>query len=480
MGWTVSGALPKNETSHLSVSCNLSIASDPLSEQMKKWWDMETYSSVCNVTGKSKEEKRALFILEKTTKHNGERYEVGFLWAEDELRLTNNYFSAYQQFLSMEKRLEKDIELKTAYKATIEKDLEGNFVRRLDDKEALQTENAMQWYLPHHPVKHPHKPGKVRRVCNASSKFRGISLNDKLLSGPDLLWNLVGIVFRFREQGIAMTADIESMFLQVAVPKEEYKCLRFLWRDKPSDAVGIYEYTRHVFGAKNSPTCASYNLQQSGRDNKVEFPEASFTIERNFYMDDLVKSVDTPQQAKECYWQLVETLNRSGFTLKKWASNCPEVTENIPLENRLEANEVMLNAEPISSSVLGLDSKIDQDCLQVCRGPNKECPSEKTQRVVLSFVSSVFDPMCIFAPFTMRMRMLLKSIWIHHGQSWDERLNEEDKHILMDRINDMQMIRETSFPRRYFFCYSTECTVAYTLRCIVGSNVYCCLFSSRN
>ena len=71
LGWTVSGALPKKETSHLSVSCNLSVASDPLSEQMKKWWDMETYSSVCNVTGKSKEEKRALSILEKTTKHNG-------------------------------------------------------------------------------------------------------------------------------------------------------------------------------------------------------------------------------------------------------------------------------------------------------------------------------------------------------------------------------------------------------------------------
>ena len=51
---------------------------------------METYSSVCNVTGKSEEEKRALSILEKTTKHNGERYKVGLLWAEDEPSLSNN------------------------------------------------------------------------------------------------------------------------------------------------------------------------------------------------------------------------------------------------------------------------------------------------------------------------------------------------------------------------------------------------------
>ena len=386
----------------------------------------------------------------------------------------HNYFSAYQQFLSLEKRLAKDVELKTAYKATIQKDLERNFVRRLDDTETSETENAMQWYLPHHPVKHPHKPGKVRRVCNAASKFKGVSMNDKLFSVPDLLRYLVGIVFRFREHEIAMTADIESMFLQVAVPKEECKCLRFLWRDQPSDTLGIYEYTRHVFRAKSSPSCANYGLQQSGRDNKVEFPEASFTIDRNFYMDDLVKSVDTPQQAIECYRQLVETLKRSGFTLKKWASNCPEVTENIPLENRLEANEVMLNAEPTSSSILGLAWKTDQDCIQVCRGPNEECPSEKSQRMVLSFVSSVFDPMGIFAPITMRMRMLSKSIWNHHGQSWDERLNEGNKQIFMDRINEMQMIRETSLPKRHFFAIPQNvqlhifCGASLEAMCIVA------------
>ena len=212
----------------------------------------------------------------------------------------------------------------------------------------------MQWYLPHHPVKHPHKPGKVGRVCKAASMFKGVSLNDKLLSGPYLLRNLVGIVFRFREYEIAVTADIESMFLQLAVPKEQCKCLSFLWRDKPSDTVGIYEYTRHVFAAKSSLT-AIYGFQQGGRDSELEFFDASFTIDQIFHMYDLVKCVDTPQQALECYRQLVETLKRSGFTLKKWASKCSEVTVNIPLENRLEANEVKLNAEPTSSSILGVE-----------------------------------------------------------------------------------------------------------------------------
>ena len=81
-------------------------------------------------------------------------------------------------------------------------------------------------------------------------------------------------------------------------------------------------------------------------------------------MDDLVESVDSPQEAITCYRELVETLKRSGFTLKKRASNCSEVLQEIPVEDRLEANEFTLNAE--SSPILGLEWIIDKDCLQVC------------------------------------------------------------------------------------------------------------------
>ena len=65
--------------------------------------------------------KKAQEILEKATKHKDERYEVELLWADDDPNLPNNYDSAYQQFLSMKKRLGNDAGLKKVYKATIEK-----------------------------------------------------------------------------------------------------------------------------------------------------------------------------------------------------------------------------------------------------------------------------------------------------------------------------------------------------------------------
>ena len=60
------------------------------------------------------------------------------------------------------------------------------------------------WYLPHHPVENINKPGKVRRVANAAPKFRGQLLNSNLLTGPDLLRNLLGVLMRFQEHPVAV------------------------------------------------------------------------------------------------------------------------------------------------------------------------------------------------------------------------------------------------------------------------------------
>ena len=52
------------------------------------------HASNREVTGHSKEEHRAIKILEQTTRFTGERCEVGLLWREDEVKLPNNFYSA--------------------------------------------------------------------------------------------------------------------------------------------------------------------------------------------------------------------------------------------------------------------------------------------------------------------------------------------------------------------------------------------------
>ena len=87
------------------------------------------------------------------------------------------------------------------------------------------------------------------------------------------------------------------MFLHVKVPPQECGVLRFLWRSRPEDKIGVYEYTRHVFGVKSGPTCANHALLQAGFDNKEGHQKAAKAIKRNFYMNNFEKSVATVEEA---------------------------------------------------------------------------------------------------------------------------------------------------------------------------------------
>ena len=150
-------------------------------------------------------------------------------------------------------------------------------------RQCRDTRPATGWLLPEHGVTNPNQPGKLRRVSNAKSRYRGVCLNDMLLTGPDLLCNLLGVVCRFREKRYPISADIKGMYMQVSVRPDDRKFLRFLWgTDRPD----FYEYTRLVFGAKCSPTCAIYALRMCADDNVNTHPHIRDIVYNNFYMDD--------------------------------------------------------------------------------------------------------------------------------------------------------------------------------------------------
>ena len=449
LGWVVSGHMTGKRTQSI---CHFAITEDvKVGENIQTWWDIETYASKINVVSQSKKELQAQKMLDSTTKLTGERYEVGTLWSEPEPNLPNNYSSALGLLHSLEQRFQKDPNLKSLYQQSIDTDVEKGFVKILGESEEKGT-FGKERYLPHHPVLCPNKPDKVRRVCNAASKYKEVCLNDKLLAGPDLLHGSIGTIFRFREGPIALTADIESMFLQVQVPEQDRSCLRFLWRPRTNEPVHIYEYQRDVFGAKSSPTCANYALKRVGLDNEKEYPIAAKAIQNIFYMDDFIKSVETPEEAIEVFNQLQSLLPQHGFELKKWISNDDAVTEAISEDLKSISNTKQVELEPNTegSSVLGLQWTVTDDSLQVCRGTNKEVEALITQRKILSLVSSVFDPIGLFAPFSVHMRRLLKGIWTKNGQHWDNEVEPGEEEEFLRWKEQLPIVAETSINRRYF------------------------------
>ena len=249
---------------------------------------MESFGINPEVT-MSKDERHALKTLHDTIRFVANRYEVGLLWKPN-AELPNNFAAALQQYKKSKQRLMHDPVTHDLYSATIEKDLQCGYIRRIPHDEVPST----GWLLPEHGVLHPNKPGKLRRVSNARAKYKGVCLNDMLLTGPDLLANLLGIILRFREKRYPLSADIEAMYMQVSARPADRKFLQFLWGETDPH---FFEYLRFVFGAKCSPTCANFDLQTCADDHSDEYLHIKRIVRDHFYMDDLFVSTDTIQEA---------------------------------------------------------------------------------------------------------------------------------------------------------------------------------------
>ena len=265
--------------------------------QVKYWYDMELYCAYKKIDPRSAADASAQEILETTTFHNGQRYDVGMLWAYDNIKRSKNYFSSLIQLKSLKNWLSRDKTLNENYDDTIREDLEKGYLFTVPDAHKVEQRSDREWYLPYHPVINPNKPGKVRRVLYGAAKYHGTSLEKSLLTGPDLLQNLTHVLLRFRQHQFAVSAIIEGMFLQVGVPDCDQPSLRFLWREDPTTNVVVYQYTHHIFRAKDSPTCANYALQRTARYNVCQYPEATKSVLENFYLDDYLDSVETPERA---------------------------------------------------------------------------------------------------------------------------------------------------------------------------------------
>ena len=107
-------------------------------------------------------------MLEATTKFEGERYEHVLIRKNATLHLPNNYSSALSQLKSLERRLEKNENLRQLNQENIDVDVRKGFVRILDETDLENTRTDLKWFVPHLSVLNPKKTDKVRRVCNAA------------------------------------------------------------------------------------------------------------------------------------------------------------------------------------------------------------------------------------------------------------------------------------------------------------------------
>ena len=80
LGWMLSKPSLQQETAKIATGSLVAAEVDTLAQQVKTWWGIELYASNCCVSGRSKEDDKAVGMLKATTKFEGEKYEFGLLW----------------------------------------------------------------------------------------------------------------------------------------------------------------------------------------------------------------------------------------------------------------------------------------------------------------------------------------------------------------------------------------------------------------
>ena len=178
--------------------------------------------------GMSIEDQELLNKMENSVRLVNGHYSVGMLWKSEDPWLPDNRQMAEARLQCLKKKLEHDENFHRKYRDFMVYLISKGYGRKLTAEES-ERRSRRTWYLPHHGVFHPQKKDKIRVVFDAAALHDGVSLNNQLHQGPDIMNSLLGVLLRFRQDPVALVADIEGMFNQVKVPPEDAVALRFLW-----------------------------------------------------------------------------------------------------------------------------------------------------------------------------------------------------------------------------------------------------------
>lgn len=361
-------------------------------------------------------------------------------------RLPNNREQALSRLMSLRRTLNRKPEMKHHFIDFMEDIFKNGHAEPAPPPEP----DKEYWYLPSFGVYHPQKPGKIRIVFDSSAQFKGISLNDVLLQGPDLNNTLIGVLMRFRMDPVAVMTDIQQMFHSFLVREDHRDHLRFLWfrNHQLDDKVLEYRMRVHVFGNCPSPAVAIYGLKRTAMEGEEDYgPEVRSFVHRHFYVDDGLKSFLSAEDAIKVLKGAQDMLAQSNLRLHKIVSNSVEVMRAFPAEDlasNLQDLDVGQDSPPMQRS-LGLGWDLATDTLTF----HVDCAEKPfTRRGVLSTINSLFDPLGFAAPFSVQGRLILRELTTETCD-WDAPLPREKLEQWQRWCTSLQDLRELKIPRAY-------------------------------
>ena len=354
-----------------------------------------------NYTGLSIEDQRFIEIMEKGIRKNElGNWEMPLPFRSRSVSMPNNKSYAIKRLNSLLRILKRKPQMEKDYVDFMAKILEKGHAVPVPNKEISSCVDSGQvWYLPHFGVYHPKKPGQIRVVFDSSAEYQGHSLNRELLTGPDFMNSLVGVLMRFRREDVAVMCHVEQMFHSFHVAPRHQDFLRFLWfkDNDPSKPIVEHRMTVHLFGNGPSPAVATYGLRRTVEDDEEFDHGVKDFVQRNFYVDDGLVSRPTADEIIKLVSDTQAALATANLRLHKVVSNSVTVMEAFPTEDLakdIRSLDLRHDELPAQSS-LGVFWDLESDTFTY----KVSVPYRPfTRRGVLALVNSIYDPLGLAAP----------------------------------------------------------------------------------
>ena len=417
-GWTMCGGSSSSRAARNKTVFKINLKSDTeiLRVLERDFQDIEQDKSM------SQEDIKFLQTLESGTIQSQQGNYILPLPFKRNPDLPNNRSQAEKRLTLLMKKLQADKGYSQEYVKFM-----NDFILAGHPEQVPQDELAKHvgvWYLPHFGVRHPQKK-KLRVVFDASARFKGAALNDFLHTGPDHMNSLLGILLRFRREPIAFTCDIQQMFHNFLVTPQHRDYLRFLWTNDDPKIIQEFRMKVHLFGATSSPGVATFGLRKVAEDYRNISTEATRFLKDDFYVDDGVTSVSTPQEAKELIKAATTICTKANIRLHKFTCNNEEVLSTVPISERKEVSKSIdiFKDSLYCERTLGMEWNICSDTFHYTT-PTSAKPA--TRRGILSTIARIYDPIGFVSPIVLKGKQILQQITMAN-QSWDQLLNPSVK-----------------------------------------------------
>ncbi|XP_046851153.1 uncharacterized protein LOC124444586 [Xenia sp. Carnegie-2017] len=326
----------------------------------------------------------------RNIRFTGTRYEVGLPWKNDHVQIDDDYELCHNRLRSLHQKLLKDPQNLEEYINGITEQLVAGIVERVP---ASDKDCGKIHYLPHHCVIRKDKVTTKLRVVydgSATTNLRNFSLNDCLLTGPNLIPQIFDLLVKFPQNKIGLGGDIEKAFLMIGIDKEDRDMLRFLWlrdaRDPHSEVLKL-RFCRLVFGLRPSPAILGATINHHLKTHEKQEPETVEHLKNSLYVNDFVSGAETDETALQIYKGTKQLMAKGGFNWRKWISNSSNVVKSI---EALDGNK---NLSLISdkSSVIQDDQSFTKSAIA-----KESLLTEPTQVKVLGMVCDTVEDTFLF------------------------------------------------------------------------------------